>query len=62
MSTVGVKDHFQDLVQEEIRCFSSIVPDPDIRTDRMTLGMAFMEHFITIFDQQKKVGFKPRVC
>ncbi|KER28024.1 hypothetical protein T265_05070 [Opisthorchis viverrini] len=45
------------------RCFSSIVPDPEILTGSIVLGVSFMEHFITIFDQQsKKVGFKPRVC
>ncbi|OON14548.1 eukaryotic aspartyl protease, partial [Opisthorchis viverrini] len=50
-------------VQGQQRCFSSIVPDPAIRTERMTLGMSFMQHFITMFDQQEKqVGFKPRVC
>ncbi|KER21800.1 hypothetical protein T265_15011, partial [Opisthorchis viverrini] len=50
-------------VQGQARCFSSIVPDPAIKTERMTLGMSFMEHFITMFDQQgKQVGFKPRVC
>ncbi|TGZ73698.1 hypothetical protein CRM22_001364 [Opisthorchis felineus] len=53
------KDEFQG----ETRCFSSIVPDPTIRTERMVLGMTFMEHFITMFDQQEKqLGFKPRVC
>ncbi|TGZ69401.1 hypothetical protein CRM22_003760 [Opisthorchis felineus] len=53
----------KDELQGQTRCFSSIVPDPDIKTERMTLGMTFLEHFITMFDQQeKKVGFKPRVC
>ncbi|TGZ57589.1 hypothetical protein CRM22_009909 [Opisthorchis felineus] len=50
-------------VHGQTRCFSSIVSDPDIVTGGMVLGMAFMEHFLTMFDQQnKKVGFQPRVC
>ncbi|KER19372.1 hypothetical protein T265_11831 [Opisthorchis viverrini] len=53
----------KDLVEGQMRCFSSIVPDPEITTDHMTLGMAFMEQFIVMFDQREgKVGFKPRVC
>ncbi|OON15927.1 hypothetical protein X801_08264 [Opisthorchis viverrini] len=53
----------KDLVEGQMRCFSSIVPDPEIRTDHMTLGMAFMEQFIVMFDQREgKVGFKSRVC
>ncbi|KER21801.1 hypothetical protein T265_15012, partial [Opisthorchis viverrini] len=53
----------RDEVQGQARCFSSIVADPAIKTERMTLGMSFMEHFITMFDQQEnKVGFKPRIC
>ncbi|TGZ57152.1 hypothetical protein CRM22_010004, partial [Opisthorchis felineus] len=44
-------------------CFGSIVPDPAIRNVDMVLGMTFMEHFLTMFDQEvKKVGFQPRVC
>ncbi|GAA52260.1 cathepsin D [Clonorchis sinensis] len=44
-------------------CFSSIVADPRIRNEDMILGMAFMEHFLTMFDQEvKKVGFQERVC
>ncbi|KAG5455278.1 plasmepsin-2 [Clonorchis sinensis] len=49
--------------QGQTVCFSSIVADPRIRNEDMILGMAFMEHFLTMFDQQvKKVGFQERVC
>ncbi|TGZ37329.1 hypothetical protein CRM22_011340 [Opisthorchis felineus] len=55
-------------VQKEDRsgqthCFSSVVPDPGIRNENMVLGMAFMEHFLTMFDQEmNKVGFQERLC
>ncbi|KER20311.1 hypothetical protein T265_15347, partial [Opisthorchis viverrini] len=50
-------------VNGQTRCFSSIVPDPQITTERMVFGMTFLEHFTTLFDQQEKqIGFKPRVC
>ncbi|TGZ64434.1 hypothetical protein CRM22_006374 [Opisthorchis felineus] len=46
-----------------IDCFGSIVPDPEIRNADIVLGMTFMEHFLTMFDQEvKEVGFQPRVC
>ncbi|OON16821.1 eukaryotic aspartyl protease [Opisthorchis viverrini] len=45
------------------RCFSSIVSNPGIRNKDMVLGMAFMEQFLTMFDQEaKNVGFQPRIC
>ncbi|KAG5454656.1 plasmepsin-2 [Clonorchis sinensis] len=63
LSLTSDKYILKEEVQGQTRCFSSFVPDPQIRTERMTLGMSFMEHFITMFDQQEnKVGFKPRVC
>ncbi|KAG5454514.1 Cathepsin E [Clonorchis sinensis] len=53
----------QDVVEGRMRCFSSIVPDPAVKSGGMILGMTFMEHFIITFDQQqRKMGFQQRVC
>ncbi|KER18345.1 hypothetical protein T265_16126, partial [Opisthorchis viverrini] len=53
----------KDTTQGRTQCFSFIVSDPEIRNEDMVLGMSFMEHFLTMFDQEvKKVGFQPRVC
>ncbi|OON18907.1 hypothetical protein X801_05233, partial [Opisthorchis viverrini] len=47
--------------QGRTRCFRTIFRDPDITTEHTVPGIALMEHFITMFDQEhKEVGFKPR--
>ncbi|TGZ73750.1 hypothetical protein CRM22_001334 [Opisthorchis felineus] len=62
--SLSPEQYFQkENIGGRIECFGSIAPDPEIRSEDMVLGMTFMEHFLTMFDQEAKgVGFQPRVC